>query len=64
MKRSISTIQTVLIAQLNKKKKKKGTGNKVRNVEVNVGIMTSQSGCKVMPCDLLHASTENIVTGR
>lgn len=47
-----------------KKNNKKSTGNKVRNVEVNVGIMTSQSGCKVMPCDLLHASTENIVTGR
>lgn len=39
-------------------------GNEVRNVEVNVGKVTSQSGCKVMPCNLLHASTENIVTGR
>lgn len=45
-------------------KKREEVGQKVRNVEVNVGKMTSQSGCEVMVCVFHHASIGNIVTGR
>lgn len=47
-----------------KKKKVERVGMEVRDVEANVGEKTSQSGCKVMLCVVLHASIENIGTGR